>query len=116
MTVKVEKFEKDLNIIEGVENMIKAMIEDYNEWSNNDRMKEEFANSISFSEGRKYIKVVRRNGGVLAFIVNTTKDKLFELGDILMPASYYAPTRNAPRGNVLFGDYAINWTGPVYLK
>ena len=27
---------------------------------------------------------VMDNGGVLAFIVNTTKDKLFELGDILL--------------------------------
>ena len=40
----------------------------------------------------------------------------FKKGDILKAAGYRAPARNSARGNVLEGNYAIQWTGPLYLK
>ena len=99
----------------GIQNMIDGMIEDYNSWSSSEQMKDEFANGFEIRKGQKYIKVINRNS-VVAFIVNSTTDKLFELGDILKPAGWNAPARNYKRGNVLEGNYLMNWTGPVYMS
>ncbi len=37
-------------------------------------------------------------------------------GDVLKAAGYNKPALNSARGNVLTGNYAIQWTGPLYLK
>lgn len=80
----------------------------------NKRMADEFNASISFEEGRKYIKIVK-NGSVWGFIVKG-EDKVFREGDILKAASWASPARNKSRGNVLDGNFSwVNWTGPAYL-
>ena len=99
----------------GIQNMIDAMIEDYNSFTANEQMQDEFANGFDIRKGQKYVKVINRNA-VVAFIVNTTEDKLFEIGDILKPAGWNAPARNKPRVNVLDGNYLMQWTGPMYLS
>ena len=63
---------------------------------------------------KKYIKVVQENG-VFCFIVKEDF-KHFKKGDILKAAGYNAPALNQPRGNVLTGNYMIQWTGPLYLN
>jgi len=77
----------------------------------------EFAEGLSFEEGRKYIKVVKTLGNnqqmVWGFIMKED-DQKFKKGDILKAASWAAPTRNKARGNI-FEDYQIRWTGPNYL-
>lgn len=74
----------------------------------------EFAESISIEEGRKYIKVIQ-GGSVWGFVMKAD-DKQFKAGDILKAASWAAPARNKPRGNILEGDYSwVRWTGPEYL-
>jgi hypothetical protein len=40
----------------------------------------------------------------------TIGDELFQDGDILKAASWAAPARNFPRGNV-FKEYRVSWTG-----
>ena len=42
--------------------------------------------------------------------------KHFKKGDILKPAGWAKPALNSARGNVLEGNFAIQWTGPLYLK
>ena len=69
---------------------------------------------IRTEDGQKYIRVVR-DRGVFAFIVKEDSGK-FKKGDILKAAGYRAPARNSARGNVLTGNYNIQWTGPLYLK
>ena len=119
MTVLVKKSAEHL--AKGVANMTEAMIEDYSNFmSPNDEirknMNKEFAEGFEVKYGSKYIKLLVKGGGsVTAFIVKTDKDKKFKKGDILKPAGWAAPARNKARGNILDGNYPINWTGPLYL-
>jgi len=76
-----------------------------------------FMESIEFSGGSKYIKVIRNDNQrtVWGFIVNTDNDKKFKRGDILKPAGWAAPARNKARGNVFEDLSWVQWTGPAYL-
>lgn len=102
---------------EAIAKLIEAANADYERFmprERNERMYEEFINGWEIEEGRKYVRICNRNS-VWGFIVNVENDAKFRKGDILKPASWKAPTRNAARGNILDGGYAINWTGPRYL-
>ena len=114
MTVFVNESSK--SILSGLSKMNAAMIEDYNDFIDNKRMCDEYAEKLTISYGKKYIKIFVEDGGVKAFVVGVENDKKFKLGDILMPAGWAAPARNAARGNILDGEYPINWTGACYLK
>ena len=126
MTVYVKEKTKD--IVEALSFMETAMIEDYNSFmvpknkydEITAKMRLEFATGIEVLYGSKYIKIVTgKHGGqrtVWGFIVNTDEDKKFKKGDLLKAAGWAAPARNAARGNILKGEYVINWTGPLYLK
>jgi len=69
----------------------------------------EFADALELKFGKKYIKILS-GGSAHSFIVSTEKDAKFKKGDILMAASWSAPARNFPRGNI-FDDYKVRWTG-----
>ena len=56
------------NIKDGIQNLINASIEDYNQDCDNKNMREEFANSWSVKEGPKFIKLVAKHS-VHSFIV-----------------------------------------------
>ena len=112
------------NLEEGIKIMMDCAKKDYERMSTSNGKKEltgyskeqvdKWDSLIKVSQGKKYIKVVRENG-VFAFIVKEDF-KHFKKGDILKPAGYNAPALNSARGNVLTGNYAIQWTGPLYLK
>ena len=107
---------------QGVANMMAGAKDDYFNWSSggdgistySKEQLEKWNSNTKVSQGKKYIKVVQENG-VFAFICKTDF-KHFKKGDILKAAGYNAPALNQPRGNVLTGNYAIRWTGPLYLK
>ena len=103
---------------QGIQNLIDTMVEAYATWEKSldwdDSKSTEFADKNRTTEGKKYIKIISDNS-CTAFIVKND-DKRFRKGDILMSASWNAPARNSARGNVLEGNYPINWTGPLYLK
>ena len=118
MTVYVK--EGANTVLAGLTNMKAAMIEDYVGFMPpkdevRKKMCEEYENNFTITYGKKYIKITEKGGGVKAFVVGVDNDKVFKKGDILKPAGYNAPARNAARGNILEGGYPINWTGPLYL-
>ena len=79
---------------------------------------EKFADGLEVKQGKKYIKIEKQLGSqrmVWGFVVAVDNDKKFRKGDILMPAGYAAPARNAARGNILDNDFDVTWSGPKYL-
>ena len=122
--IKVEKTAKTLD--EGIKNMMAGAKKDYERFHTSNGRKEIVPGSYGDTElkaydsktkvmpGKKYIKVVQ-DTGVFCFIVKEDF-KHFKKGDILKAAGYNAPALNSPRGNVLTGNYNIQWTGPLYLK
>ena len=109
---------------EGIKFMMAGAKADYVRCSTSNGKKELTGYSLEQTEkwdsntrimpGKKYIKVVQENG-VFAFVMKEDSGK-FKKGDILKAAGYNKPALNSARGNVLEGNYAIQWTGPLYLK
>jgi hypothetical protein len=94
-----------------------ALKADYNRFMAGDdpiknEMREEYADSLSYKTGSKYI-AIKTGGGAHSFIVNTDTDKKFSYGDILKAAGYNAPARNFARGNIFVDEDLpkIAWTG-----
>ena len=101
---------------DGIANIIAAANYDYNSFMpENKGMCDDFADGWVVKEGKKYIKIMSSRS-VWGFVVNVDNDKKFKKGDLLYPAGYATPARNKARGNVLEGGFAIQWTGPVYLR
>ena len=119
--IKVEKTAKTLD--EGIKNLMAGAKLDYERWSSNAHGEQsqwakdsvaDWDNKTKISQGKKYIKIVQ-DTGVFCFIAKEDF-KHFKKGDILKAAGYNAPALNASRGNVLDGNYHIQWTGPLYLR
>ena len=119
--IKVEKTAKTLD--EGIKNLMAGAKQDYQRWSSNAHGEQsqwakdsvaDWDNKVKVTQGKKYIKVVH-DTGVFCFIAKEDF-KHFKKGDILKAAGWNAPALNSPRGNVLTGNYPIQWTGPLYLK
>ena len=120
--IKVDKTAKTLD--EGIKNLMAGAKEDYINMSTSNGKKEltgyskeqvdNWDSKTKVSMGKKYIKIVQ-DTGVFCFIVKEDF-KQFKKGDILKAAGYNAPALNSARGNVLTGNYNIQWTGPLYLK
>ena len=102
------------NLEQGIQNLIDASNRDYKEFCDNESMVNEFVNGWRITNGKKFIKVCERHS-VHCFIVKEDF-KHFKKGDVLKAASWRAPALNQPRGNVLKGNFPINWTGPLYLR
>lgn len=114
----------DTNFEEALTELHRWIVSDYERKNLDGFRVVEFAESIQFEEGRKYIKVTKKLGNqtmVWGFIVKEDQPVKagkwnFQAGDILKAASWAAPARNKPRGNILQGDFSwVRWTGPEYL-
>ena len=118
---KVEQ--KADNLKDGITNMMLGAKNDYINMSTSYGKKElqgyskeqvdNWDNKTKVSEGKKYIKIVQ-DTGVFAFVMKEDSGR-FKKGDILKAAGYNKPTLNSARGNVLTGNYYIQWTGPLYM-
>ncbi len=123
---EVELNEVAKGLLDGaVENLKDKIADDYVGWTNSldmnkhindDSKRAEFKGRLSVAKGKKYWKIIADNS-CWGFIVATGDDKLFKKGDILKSAGWSKPARNAPRGNVLDGNFnGVRWTGPAYLR
>ena len=119
--IKVEKTADNLK--DGITNMMLGAKNDYIRMSTSggkeltgysQEQVDNWDNKTRVSEGKKYIKIVQ-DTGVFAFVMKEDSGR-FKKGDILKAAGYNKPALNSARGNVLTGNYAIQWTGPLYLK
>ena len=120
--IKVEKTANTLD--DGIKNLMAGAKLDYERMSTRNgqteltgyskEQVETWDNKTKVMPGKKYIKIVQ-DTGVFCFIAKEDF-KHFKKGDILKAAGYNAPALNSARGNVLSGNYAIQWTGPLYLK
>ena len=115
--IKIFKTAKSLQ--DGIDNMMAGAKEDYaqtmgrNDSAYTKQKLENYESQTTVKEGKKYIKIIF-DRSVFAFIVKEDF-KHFKKGDVLKPAGWAAPALNQPRGNVLEGNYPIQWTGPLYL-
>ena len=105
MTIYVK--ESSESVLSGLSKMKTAMIEDYVGFMPpkdeiRKKMCAEYADTYDIRYGKKYIKIVCKDS-VAAFVVGVDNDKVFKKADILKPAGYNAPARNAARGNILDG-------------
>ena len=119
--IKVEKTANTLE--EGITNMMQGAKDDYIKMSTSGGKElegyskeqvEKWDSNTRVSFGKKFIKIVH-DTGVFAFVMKEDSGR-FKKGDILKAASWRAPALNSARGNVLTGNYPIQWTGPLYLK
>jgi len=119
--IKVTKTAETLD--EGIKNLMAGAKDDYVRMSTSGGREltgyskeqvDNWDNKTKVSQGKKYIKIVQ-DTGVFCFIAKEDF-KHFKKGDILKAAGYNAPALNSARGNVLAGNYPIQWTGPLYLK
>ena len=120
--IQVDK--KADNLKDGITNMMLGAKDDYIRMSTMGGKREltgyskeqvdNWDSKTKIKEGKKYIKVVQ-DTGVFAFVMKEDSGHL-KKGDILKAAGYNKPTLNSARGNVLTGNYNIQWTGPLYLK
>ena len=119
---KVEKTAETID--EGIKNLMSGAKADYVAMSTSYGKKEltgyskeqvdSWDSKTKVMPGKKYIKIVQ-DRGVFCFIAKEDF-KHFKKGDILKAAGYNKPALNSARGNVLSGNYPIQWTGPLYLK
>ena len=118
--IQVDK--KADNLKDGITNMMLGAKNDYIRMSTSGGKEltgyskeqvDNWDNKTKISEGKKYIKIVQ-DTGVFAFVMKEDSGHL-KKGDILKAAGYNKPTLNSARGNVLNGNYHIQWTGPLYM-
>ena len=118
--IQVDK--KAENIYDGIANMMAGAKDDYIKMSTSGGKEltgyskeqvDNWDNKTKVSMGKKYIKIVQ-DTGVFAFVMKEDSGHL-KKGDVLKAAGYNKPALNAARGNVLTGNYYIQWTGPLYI-
>ena len=114
------------DIKDGIKNLIKAANADYCDRSYREdgtisdhvlKMQENFKNGWTIKDGKKYIGIYKTLGNQSSIWGGVVKEDggRFKKGDILKAAGYGKYAMNAPRGNVLEGNYSVSWTGANYL-
>ena len=119
------------NVMDGINNLIKAANADYCDSTSYDgsktksdtrlEMEEKFKNGVSIKNGQKYIGIYTALGNQSSIWGGVVKKDSacgrLKKGDILKAAGYgtYTMVGAGRRGNVLEGNFSVSWTGANYL-
>ena len=119
------------DVMDGVNNLIKAIKADYCDGTSYDgsktktdvrlEMEEKFKNGVSIKNGQKYIGIYTSSGHQSSIWGGVVKKDSacgrLKKGDILKAAGYgtYTMVGAGRRGNVLEGNFSVSWTGANYL-
>ena len=119
------------DVMDGVNNLIKAIKADYCDGTSYDgsktktdvrlEMEEKFKNGVSIKNGQKYIGIYKTMGNQSSIWGGVVKKDSacgrLKKGDILKAAGYgtYTMVGAGRRGNVLEGNFSVSWTGANYL-
>ena len=119
------------DVMDGVNNLIKAIKADYCNRTSYDgsktktdvmlEMEEKFKNGVSIKNGQKYIGIYTSSGHQSSIWGGVAKKDSacgkVKKGDILKAAGYgaYTMVGAGRRGNVLDGNFSVQWTGANYL-
>ena len=119
------------DVMDGVNNLIKAIKADYCDGTSYDgsktktdvrlEMEEKFKNGVSIKNGQKYIGIYKTLGNQSSIWGGVAKKDSacgrVKKGDILKAAGYgaYTLVGAGRRGNVLKGNFSVDWTGANYL-
>ena len=119
------------DVMDGVNNLIKAIKADYCDGTSYDgsktktdvrlEMEEKFKNGVSIKYGQKYIGIYTALGNQSSIWGGVAKKDSacgkVKKGDILKAAGYgaYTLVGAGRRGNVLEGNFSVSWTGANYL-
>ena len=110
---KLNELKMDSEILNALGELEQRIIEKYDAFMDNPKMRADFREGLGYIPGRKYLKIVTDNS-VWGFI-NLTNPK-FKEGDILKAAGWRTPALNQARGNIFNDNYTIDWTGPLYIS
>jgi hypothetical protein len=82
------------------------------------RMFQEFSESLTYSVGDRYIRIISgTQRSVWGFIIKEEdKGSEFRRGDIMMAKSCRSPSLNKARGNIFTDLSQCLWTGPKYIR
>ena len=119
------------NVMDGVNNLIKAANADYCDSTSYDgsktksdtrlEMEEKFKNGWKIKNGQKYSGIHKTMGNQQSIWGGVVKKDSacgrLKKGDILKAAGYgaYTMVGAGKRGNVLEGNFSVSWTGANYL-
>ena len=119
------------NVMDGINNLIKAANADYCDSTSYDgsktksdtrlEMEEKFKNGWKIKNGQKYIGIYKTMGNQSSIwggvVKKDSANGLLKKGDILKAAGYgtYTMVGAGRRGNVLEGNFSVSWTGANYL-
>jgi len=120
------------NLMDGINNLIKAANADYCDSPSYDgfkevksdtrlEMEEKFKNGWTIKNGQKYIGIYSTTGNQQSIWGGVAKKDSacgrVKKGDILKAAGYgaYTLVGAGRRGNVLEGNFSVSWTGANYL-
>ena len=111
--IKLNDLPYDAEFLNALGELEMRIIEDYENFMDNPKMRADFKEGISYLPGNKYLKIITEKS-VWGFI--NLKNKKFKEGDILKAAGWRAPALNQARGNIFNNNYTIAWTGPLYIS